>query len=129
VSDGSAVSGSPSVLGNAFDVAAVPDDGRGGALWNLSADPRQLDSNIIRIPSGDRIDAPSGADLDVLVLVLSGSGAAEIDSGELSLEPGALVWLPRGARRTIIASDGGLTYLTVHTRRPPLTIGFRPPTA
>ncbi|MFE6780125.1 hypothetical protein [Streptomyces sp. NPDC057702] len=44
-----------------------------------------------------------------------------------SLGPGALVWLPHGAHRALFAGSAGLTYLTVHRRRPGLAIGSPAP--
>ena len=40
----------------------------------------------------------------------------------LALRPGKMLWLPRRSRREIEAGDEGLTYLTVHSRRPGITI-------
>ncbi|MER0245930.1 hypothetical protein AAHZ94_28930 [Streptomyces sp. HSW2009] len=43
------------------------------------------------------------------------------------VRPGDLVWLPRGSRRAVSAGPAGLVYLTVHRRRPGLTIGAPAP--
>ncbi|MBB5939684.1 zinc ribbon domain-containing protein [Streptomyces zagrosensis] len=69
--------------------------------------------------------------------VLAGDGAGQRDDGSgvldgergQSLRPGAVVWLPHGARRAVSAGPTGLTYLTVHRRRPGLTIGSPAPAA
>lgn len=61
-------------------------------------------------------------DLDVLLLVVEGSGVISLRAGDLALEPHALVWLPRSARRSLSAGPQGLSYLTVHQRRPGLGI-------
>ena len=68
---------------------------------------RDLDSNIIQLPSGSRIEAHSGPDLDVLLHVLHGDGVLVTETNRLSLRPGALVWLPRHSRREIVAGVGG----------------------
>jgi quercetin dioxygenase-like cupin family protein len=85
---------------------------------------RQLDANLIRLAAGDRIDPHDGPDLDVLMVVVAGSGTVT-GPGEdrLSVNPGSLVWLPRRAYRGIHAGPSGLAYLTVHQRRPALQIG------
>jgi uncharacterized protein (DUF2249 family) len=100
----------------------TPCTAGGGAVWTLQPGDRQLDANIIRLPPGDRIDAPTGSDLDVLMIVLHGVGNLDTETGPVSIEPGHLAWLPRGSGRSIIAGPQGLSYLTVHTRRPPMTI-------
>ena len=107
------------------DTASVPATARAGAVWTLQPGDRQLDANIIHLPPGDRIDAPTGSDLDVLMIVIRGGGDLDTETGAVSIEPGQLAWLPRGSGRSIIAGPDGLNYLTVHTRRPPMTIGRR----
>ncbi|MFI6284966.1 cupin domain-containing protein [Streptomyces sp. NPDC051018] len=109
------------VLARAADAAAVPDD-RGGAVWRLAEPGRQLDANIIRMRPGARIDSHVENDLDVLLCVLDGSGELESDAGPQHLEPGAVAWFPRGARRALAAGPDGLVCLTSHPRRPGLSI-------
>ncbi|WP_405805342.1 hypothetical protein OG729_08750 [Streptomyces sp. NBC_00210] len=99
----------------------VPDD-RGGALWRLSEEGRQLDANIIRMPAGARVAGHSDPELDVLLCVLSGSGRLETDGGQQPLEPGCVAWLPHRTRRSLFADENGLVYVTVHSRRPGLSI-------
>lgn len=114
----------PCLLGNAFEAAAGADDSAagGGAAWRLRPEPRQLDSNVIRLRPGGRIGSHVGPDLDVLVLVLAGDGQVVGGDGAVPLAEGALVWLPRRSRRAIEAGARGLSYLTVHRKRPGLSI-------
>jgi hypothetical protein len=51
-----------------------------------------------------------------------GDGQLLTEVGMLALRPGELLWLPRLSRREIAAGEEGLTYLTVHPRRPGITI-------
>jgi quercetin dioxygenase-like cupin family protein len=122
------VTGQPRLLGNAeeiLDEAATA--GHGGAHWRLRADDRQLDANVIHLPPGDRIESHTGPDVDVLLVVLRGGGELHTDARPLRLTRGGLVWLPSRSTRAIVAGDTGLSYLTVHGRRAPLTIGsYRP---
>ncbi|TSD99323.1 DUF2249 domain-containing protein [Skermania sp. ID1734] len=105
------------------DTSAAPaDPDATGAVWTLSMRQRDLDSNIIRLAAGARIEAHHGPDLDVLVHVLEGSGVLETESGAVNLTPGALVWLPRRSQRAFVAGQNGLRYLTVHQRRKALTL-------
>jgi uncharacterized protein (DUF2249 family)/quercetin dioxygenase-like cupin family protein len=89
-----------------------------GAIWRLQPNPRDLDANIIQLPAGEGIDAHPGPELDVLLVVLDGSGTLTTERGVVDLRAGAIVWLPRHAHRQFAAGPEGLRYLTVHQRRP-----------
>ena len=87
---------------------------------------RNLDANIIRLQPGSRIEAHAGPEFDVLLHILHGDGQLMTEVGTLALRPGGLLWLPRLSRREIVAGEVGLTYLTVHPRRPGMTIQLAP---
>jgi quercetin dioxygenase-like cupin family protein len=97
--------------------------GAAGAVWTLQATQRQLDANIIHLPTGDGIGEHHGPDVDVLLVVLNGSGELTTEAGAVVLSNGSVTWMPRRTRRAIAAGNDGLTYLTVHQRRPGLSIG------
>ncbi|MFI0723398.1 cupin domain-containing protein [Streptomyces sp. NPDC021224] len=113
------------VVGEARAAAGDADEAA-GVLWKLSEPGRQLDANVVRLGPGARVAPHVESDLDVLVLVLGGTG--ELAGGEApeQLAEGSLAWLPHGARRSLTAGGAGLTYLTVHRRRPGMTVGRRP---
>jgi quercetin dioxygenase-like cupin family protein len=117
----------PVVLCDTHEVVAGADPGTAGALWRLQQGERDLDSNVIQLPPGERIETHTGPEFDVLVHVLHGSGRLGTAAGEVELRAGALVWLPRRSSRSFAAGPDGLRYLTVHRRRPPMTIGHGPP--
>jgi uncharacterized protein (DUF2249 family) len=100
--------------------AHTPD--AAGAVWKLQMRQRDLDSNIIRLQPGVSIDAHTGPDLDVLLIVLDGIGQIATELDALELHPGALVWLPRRSRRKFTAGPDGLGYFTVHQRRQSLVL-------
>ncbi|HEU5269254.1 MAG TPA: DUF2249 domain-containing protein [Jatrophihabitans sp.] len=110
----------PSVLCNVY--ATGRDEAAAGALWKLEIGERHLDANIIRMRGGDRIAPHLGPDLDVLLFVVAGAGELITSIGSASLQPGDLVWLPRGSERSFRADLQGLSYLTVHPRRTALQI-------
>ncbi|MFI9467015.1 AraC family ligand binding domain-containing protein [Streptomyces sp. NPDC052492] len=114
----------PRILCDTAALAAV-DDAAAGALWRLEESGRQLDANVVRLPPGHRVDTHREPDLDVLLLVLSGHGTLTAPDGEHPLPAGTLTWLPHGSIRSLAAGDDGLTYLTVHRRRPGMTIRTR----
>ena len=78
-----------------------------GAAWKLQARDRDLDSNVVVLPPGGGIDARTGPDLDVLIHVIAGSGHLTTELGTVDLVPGALLWLPRQARRQFSAASPG----------------------
>jgi quercetin dioxygenase-like cupin family protein len=104
------------------DDALVP----AGARWTLSEPGRQLDPNLIHLPAGQRVDTHTEPDLDVVLVVVAGAGAVGTPDGPRPLAEGNLVWLPHGSTRSITAGKDGLSYLTVHRRRPGRQIGRRP---
>ncbi|HEY8473154.1 MAG TPA: DUF2249 domain-containing protein [Natronosporangium sp.] len=116
----------PRILANTAELAAGAGEADvTGAVWKLQLGERDLDANVIALPPGESIAAHDGPDLDVLVHVLAGAGRLTTERGVLDLEPGALVWLPRRARRQIDAGPAGLRYLTVHRRRQALVLTNR----
>ncbi len=102
---------------------------RRGALWKLAESARQLDANLVRLPAGASVDEHREGDLDVLLFVASGDGQLLDGTRSLPLAAGALAWLPCGSRRALRAGPGGLAYLTVHRRRPGLSIRGAAPVA
>ncbi|EFG64821.1 hypothetical protein [Streptomyces sp. SPB074] len=97
---------------------AAPEEAR-GALWRLAEPARQLDANLVRLGPGEEVAAHREDALDVLLLVVAGSGHA----GPVDLGPGSALWLPRGATRALRAGAHGLAYVTAHRRRAGLAIG------
>lgn len=103
---------------------AVTDAARppAGSVWRLTPATRGLDANIIALPPGDEIARHLGPALDVLILVLDGTGTLETTRGDIALSPGVLVWLPPRSQRRFLAGPDGLRYFSVHGRKPGLTI-------
>ncbi|MFG3251225.1 hypothetical protein [Streptomyces sp. NPDC048187] len=117
----------PRVLCDTTELVAQDDDALSGALWKLAEPGRQLDANVVRLPAGGRVGTHTEPDLDVLLLVLDGAARLDCADGEHPLRPGVLTWLPHGSTRAVLAGPEGVTYLTVHRRRPGLAV--RPPEA
>ncbi|MVO85200.1 hypothetical protein GPA10_10655 [Streptomyces sp. p1417] len=95
---------------------------RTGALWKLAEERRQLDANLLRLPPEGGVAEHVEDSLDVLLVVVAGDGFLDGDDQELALTSGAVAWLPRGSRRGLRAGPQGLVYLTVHGRRPGMSI-------
>lgn len=109
------------------NTSAPPAEPRRGAIWSIDDPERDLDSNLVRLPAGEEIASHLGAEVDVLVHVVSGHGALSTDDGEQTLRVGDVVLLPRRSRRAFRAGSDGLEYLTVHRRRQSLQIVSGPP--
>jgi len=99
----------------------------GGALWRL--EPSQdLQANLVRLEPCHEIGAHRNDEVDVLLVVVEGSGELVVDQQSHPLKPATLAHLPKGAVRAIRAGDTALVYLSIHRRRPRgLTIGHHPP--
>ena len=112
----------PSLL----DVAAVVARDHGqGALWN--AETADLDVNLIAFPPGAGVAEHVNAEVDVLLVVLSGDGSAHVDGREIHLAPGLALLIPKGTHRAIHCLTERLVYLTCHRRRPKLIPARRSP--
>jgi quercetin dioxygenase-like cupin family protein len=97
-----------------------PVDGPvGGVVWSLPHGG-DLDANLVRLPGGSAIVEHVEGVLDVFVVVQAGTGELTVDGRPIGLHPDVAVLVPRGARRAVAAGPDGLSYLTVHRRRPSL---------
>ncbi|MFD9395961.1 cupin domain-containing protein [Streptomyces sp. NPDC060000] len=107
-----------------FDTGTLDELGTAstGAVWRLSEPGRQLDANIVRIPAEQHVEAHAEPDLDVLLLVVAGEGTLVTSDGPCPLSEGSLTWLPHGSTRGLVAGERGMSYLTVHRRRPGMRI-------
>lgn len=115
----------PQVVGDVAEVLSAPADAS-GSIWKLEPHTRGLDCNIIAIAPGEEISRHEGPDLDVVIVVLDGSGVLETEAESIDLVNGSMVWLPKLSVRRFIAGEKGLRYFSVHTRKRGLQIG-RPP--
>lgn len=116
----------PRIVADTTDLFAATLDETAGSVWQLAPGARDLDANIIVLKPRDEIAKHVGPALDVLVVVLEGSGALETELTTTQLQHGAVVWLPQKAERRFIAGAHGLKYFTVHQRKPTLNISAPP---
>jgi quercetin dioxygenase-like cupin family protein len=66
---------------------------------------------------GERIQPHRNDEVDVLMVVVAGQGALTLDSQVHPLAPMALVHMPKGTVRAVVAVDGPLACLSIHRRR------------
>lgn len=119
----------PHLAGAPTDLDAVIAEapaGATGALWRLTEAGRVLDANLIRLPPGGAIAEHREPVLDVLLVVVEGSGRLDTDAGAHHLRPHTAALLAKNTRRSLSAGPDGIAYLTVHPRRPGLGIGAPP---
>jgi quercetin dioxygenase-like cupin family protein len=114
----------PRILGD-FEALAGDLAGSPGALWKLTEPGRQLDANLVHLPPGQHVGTHAEPDLDVLLLVVAGDGILGTTGHALRLAKGTIAWLPHGSARSLAAGDDGLSYLTVHQRRPGMRVKSR----
>ena len=86
-----------------------------GALWSLVTP--ELNLNVVRFAAGDGVAEHTNNEVDVVAVVLNGTGTVAIDGREEHVAAGSLCYMPKGSRRTIRAGEGELVYLTCHRRR------------
>jgi mannose-6-phosphate isomerase-like protein (cupin superfamily) len=96
-----------------------------GVHWAL-AGSGDLNANLVRLDPGHAIGEHGNDEVDVLVVVLAGTGRLTVDGEAIDLAPHVAVHVPKGARRSVAAGEQGLAYLTTHRRRGPPGIRSRP---
>jgi quercetin dioxygenase-like cupin family protein len=106
------------------DLDAVAAGGDGVA-WHLPHDG-DLDANLVRLGPAGSIGAHRNGEVDVLIVVRSGTAELDVDGTRTGLHRGSLALVPRGARRAIAAGTDGVEYLSIHRRRAGLAIGAGP---
>ena len=101
-----------------------PGPGADGVVWSLGG-PRQLEANVVDLGPAAGIAEHLNEGVDVLILILRGSGSIIIDGVAHPLAEHDLVLVPSGSRRSLIAGADGIQYLSIHMARPAPTIRIR----
>ena len=107
------------VASAALDTAMGTPNG-GGPVWGDASD--DLNATLLEWGAGGGPPEHVNDERDVLVFVVDGSAKLEVDGEERELVPGEAVIVPKSTRRRITAGRGGVRYLSVHIKRPPLQI-------
>ena len=94
-------------------------------MWSLPHGG-DLDANGVVLHPGDAVGAHANAEVDVIIVGITGTGEVTIDAISSSLTAGTLVFVPKGTTRSIATTgDAPLRYLTVHRARSGPTIRAR----
>jgi len=91
-----------------------------GPLWGLASS--DLNATLLRWGPGEGVAEHVNDELDVLIVVLAGSGVVRVDGSAVAVAAGQALLVPLGSRRSIAAGADGLRYLSVHRRRAGLQI-------
>ena len=89
-----------------------------GPLWGMQSE--ELNATLLDWPPGGGVAEHVNDELEVIMLVLAGSAAVNLDGVEHHVAAGGLLLLPRGCARSVSAGRDGVRYLSVHRRRGPL---------
>ena len=95
-----------------------------GPVWGMASN--DLNATLLAWPPGHDVAEHTNAELDVLLVVLEGSGVVTVDREERALAPGHLLCSKREPAGDPVGA-GGLRYLSVHRRRGPLQVAPMPP--
>lgn len=106
------------------DLGATDTSGHDGVVWSLPHGG-DLDANLVHLDAGGVIGAHVNSEVDVAMSVMSGNGTLIVDEINHDLSVDVFALIPRDVRREVRAGSEGITYLSIHRRRNPLTIGVR----
>lgn len=93
--------------------------------WSLEGDG-DLNVNLAHLDPGSQVAAHVNREVDVVLIVLGGTGRLLLDTVDQELVAHVLVHAARGTERSIVAGPDGLTYLSLHRSRGPLGITSAP---
>jgi quercetin dioxygenase-like cupin family protein len=91
-----------------------------GPVWGAASE--DLNATLLSWSAGGGPPEHVNGERDVLVFVADGSATVTVDGDERQLAAGEALIVEKGRRRRIAAGPGGVRYLSVHLRRPPLQI-------
>ena len=96
----------------------------GGPVWGVATE--ELNATILEWPPLKGPAAHVNRERDVVLVVLAGSAAIEIDGLRHDAGVGEVVVIEKGTSRRITAGPMGARYLTVHRKRPGLEVAKAP---
>jgi uncharacterized cupin superfamily protein len=93
----------------------------GGPVWGTATE--DLNATILQWgpgagPQGEHVDQ----ERDVIVVVLAGSLELELDGEPRTIPAGDVAVVEKGRRRRLTAGPDGVRYVTVHRKRPGLSV-------
>jgi len=86
-----------------------------GAVWSQSS--TDLNVNVVAIDPQSPVGSHINNEVDVVVVVVSGSGVIQVGADEIMVTAPQAVVIPKRTARSIRCDQGRLAYLTIHRRR------------
>jgi mannose-6-phosphate isomerase-like protein (cupin superfamily) len=86
-----------------------------GAIWSHSS--TDLNINVVVIDPQSPVGSHINNEVDVVVVVVSGSGIIQVGAEEIAVTAPQAVVIPKGSARAIRCDREQLAYLTIHRRR------------
>ena len=117
--DAAAESGEATPEGRRGIVDLLAGAGR-GPLWGEATD--DLNITLLSWPPGQGPAEHVNAELDVALVIVSGSGTIVLDGEPAHVQAGQAVIVPKGSTRELAAGRQGIRYVSVHRRRGGLEI-------
>ncbi len=98
---------------------------QGGPQWGLACE--DLNATLLWWPDQHTITPHVNNEVDVLLLVMDGSGTVVVNGEEIAMSAGQALLIPKGAERAIRSATPSFCYLNIHRRRRLMpTIGGKP---
>lgn len=95
--------------------------GHKGTVWALEGSV-DLNANLLRFPSGEGVGEHVNEQVDVVMVGIDGSGTVTVDGREHHLSAKSVVFVPKGARRSVESESDEFAYLSIHRCRGPLRL-------
>ncbi len=104
------------------DLAGIASAERGlGTVWTQEGS-EDLNVNLVRFEAEEGVGVHRNDEVDVVFVGVSGSGTVVVNGEKFPLEPGRMVYVPKGNLRATRSANGEFAYLTVHRRRGPVRL-------
>ncbi|HTQ08992.1 MAG TPA: hypothetical protein VMI31_02865 [Fimbriimonadaceae bacterium] len=100
----------PSTFIDAYESGDGP-----GAAFGLETE--DLDVTVVAWPEHFLVPAHVNSEVDVAMVVLSGSGEATVDGVTYALRLGSVLVIPKGAERSIRSHSVDFRYVNTHRRK------------
>lgn len=97
------------------DLIALPQDGHGRPAWKHETG--DLNLNLIVLDAGSAMSEHRNAEVDVLLIGVTGEGVVVVEGQEHELAPSRVVVIPKGTTRSIRCDSGRCAYPSCHRRR------------
>jgi mannose-6-phosphate isomerase-like protein (cupin superfamily) len=111
--------------GRVVDLAGVASAERGlGVVWTQEGS-ENLNTNLVRFEAGEGVGIHVNDEVDVVFVGVSGSGTVVVEGEKFALEPGRMVFVPKGCLRATRSASGEFAYLSIHRRRGPVRLAPR----